>query len=151
MNTFHVDSPSSLLTLPNSVSSAVVQRYLGPILEAALSQHLQIQAVAIDVLSFTIKQGLAHPLQVLTIAITFYFHIYGMEQSFPVIVALETSPIISLCNRASALHTILHNKHTSLLNTRYTVSARASFDYQRKISSGLVRGNTYDFFRIFMD
>lgn len=47
-----------------SVSSAIVQRYLGPILEAALSQHQQIQSAAIDVLSFTIKQGLAHPLQV---------------------------------------------------------------------------------------
>lgn len=46
------------------VSSAVVQRYLNPILDAALSQNPQIQAAAIDVLSFTIKQGLAHPLQV---------------------------------------------------------------------------------------
>lgn len=49
---------------PFRVSSAIVQRYLGPILDAALSQHPQIQAAAIDVLSFTIKQGLAHPLQV---------------------------------------------------------------------------------------
>lgn len=47
-----------------SVSSAIVQRYLSSILDAALSQNPQIQATAIDVLSFTIKQGLAHPLQV---------------------------------------------------------------------------------------
>jgi len=47
-----------------SVSSAIVQRYLDHVLEAALCQNAQIQAVAIDVLSFTIKQGLAHPLQV---------------------------------------------------------------------------------------
>lgn len=47
-----------------SVSSAIVQRYLDHVLEAALCQNVQIQAVAIDVLSFTIKQGLAHPLQV---------------------------------------------------------------------------------------
>jgi hypothetical protein len=47
-----------------SVSSAIVQRYLGHILDAALSQSPQIQATAIDVLSFTVKQGLAHPLQV---------------------------------------------------------------------------------------
>ena len=46
------------------VSSAIVQRYLNPILDAALSKNFQIQAVAIDVLTFTIKQGLAHPLQV---------------------------------------------------------------------------------------
>ena len=34
-----------------------------PILDAALSKHAQVQASAIDVLTFTIKQGLAHPLQ----------------------------------------------------------------------------------------
>ncbi|KAJ7605513.1 hypothetical protein DFH06DRAFT_257355 [Mycena polygramma] len=101
----------------SGVSSAVVQRYLIHILDAALSQHAQIQAAAIDVLTFTIKQGLAHPLQ-----------------SFPVIVALETSPSSNLSGRASALHSVLHQKHVSLLNTRYIQSARASFDYQRKIT-----------------
>ncbi len=50
--------------MTHSVSSAIVQRYLDHVLEAALSQNAQIQAIAIDVLSFTIKQGLAHPLQV---------------------------------------------------------------------------------------
>ena len=48
------------------------------------------------------------------------------------IVALETSPNNSLSTRASALHGILHGKHTSLLNSRFVVSARASFDYQKK-------------------
>ncbi len=48
----------------HSVSSAIVQRYLDPILEAALSTHAHIQSSAIDILTFTIKQGLAHPLQV---------------------------------------------------------------------------------------
>ncbi|KAJ7366455.1 hypothetical protein DFH08DRAFT_1003444, partial [Mycena albidolilacea] len=98
----------------SGVSSAVVQRYMPQILQAALSQHPQIQVAAIDILTFTIKQGLAHPLE-----------------SFPVIVALETSPISSLSSRASALHSILHQKHGSLLNTRYIQSARKSFDYQR--------------------
>ncbi|KAJ7211043.1 hypothetical protein B0H12DRAFT_389308 [Mycena haematopus] len=101
----------------SGVSSAVVQRYIDHILQAALSQHPQIQAAAIDVLTFTIKQGLAHPLQ-----------------SFPVVVALETSPISSLSGRASALHSLLHQKHSSLLNARYVQSARASFDYQRRVT-----------------
>jgi len=61
-------------------------------------------------------------------------------QSFPVIVALETSPHPSLSNRASALHAILHGKHASLLNTRYIVSAKASFDYQCKVAPDAVRG-----------
>ncbi|KAL6300065.1 hypothetical protein BKA93DRAFT_803226 [Sparassis latifolia] len=107
----------------SGVSSAVVQRYLDPILQAALSPNAQIQAAAVDILSFTIKQGLAHPLQ-----------------SFPVIVALETSPNHALSTRANALHAILHSKHTSLLNARFVVSARASFDYQKKLCGGQVRG-----------
>ncbi|KIK69873.1 hypothetical protein GYMLUDRAFT_34262 [Collybiopsis luxurians FD-317 M1] len=107
----------------SGVSSAVVQRYLDPILTAAFSSNPHIQALAIDILTFTIKQGLAHPLQ-----------------SFPVIVALETSPSTSLSNRASALHAVLHNKHASLLNSRFTLSAMKSFEYQRKISPNDVRG-----------
>ncbi|KZT64240.1 hypothetical protein DAEQUDRAFT_747522 [Daedalea quercina L-15889] len=107
----------------SGVSSAVVQRYLDPILLAALSPNPTIQLAAVDILSFTIKQGLAHPLQ-----------------SFPVIVALETSPNASLSARASALHSILHGKHTSLLNSRFVVSARVSFDYQKKLDPGQVQG-----------
>jgi len=48
----------------SSVSSAVVQRYLTHILDSALSRNPQVQAVAVEILSFTVKQGLAHPLQV---------------------------------------------------------------------------------------
>lgn len=46
------------------VSSAIVQRYIESILSAALSHHVQMQAPAVEILAFTIKQGLAHPLQV---------------------------------------------------------------------------------------
>ena len=66
---------------------------------------------------------------------------YLLIQSFPVIIALETSPGTSIGNRASVLHAILQGKHASLLNTRYTVSARASFDYQKKVSVDSVRGS----------
>lgn len=93
---------------------------------------MQIQGAAIDVLSFTIKQGLAHPLQVRRPLQLVQIQA-DVIQSFPVIVALETSPIANLSNRASALHAVLHSKHASLLNTRYTHSARMSFDYQKKI------------------
>ncbi|KAJ3753999.1 hypothetical protein EV360DRAFT_52476 [Lentinula raphanica] len=106
-----------------SVSSAIVQRYLEPILGAAMSQHTHIQASAIDILTFTVKQGLAHPLQ-----------------SFPFIVALETSPSASLSNRATALHAVLHNKHASLLSSRFMLSARKSFEYQRQINPDNVQG-----------
>lgn len=61
-------------------------------------------------------------------------------QCFPIIVALETSPNISLSTRASGLHAILHSKHTSLLNARFVPSARASFDYQKTLATGPVKG-----------
>ncbi|KIO02759.1 hypothetical protein M404DRAFT_15882 [Pisolithus tinctorius Marx 270] len=107
----------------SGVSSAVVQRYLTHILDAALSPNPQIQAAAMEILSFTVKQGLAHPLQ-----------------SIPVIVALETSPVIGTSVRASNLHAILYSKHMSLLNARFIVSARRSFEYQRTISPNSVQG-----------
>ncbi|KIP08264.1 hypothetical protein PHLGIDRAFT_127100 [Phlebiopsis gigantea 11061_1 CR5-6] len=107
----------------SGVSSAIIQRYLNPILTAALSQTTQIQAPAVDILTFTIRQGLAHPLQ-----------------CFPVVVALETSPNNVLSGRASTLHGLLHAKHTSLLNARFAVSARASFEYQKKSSRSPVCG-----------
>ncbi|KAG8214779.1 hypothetical protein J3R82DRAFT_9915 [Butyriboletus roseoflavus] len=94
-----------------------------PILDAALSQNPQIQVVAVDILTFTVKQGLAHPLQ-----------------SFPIIVALETSPVAATSVRANTLHAILYNKHMSLLNARFIVSARQSFDYQKVISPNNVQG-----------
>jgi cohesin loading factor subunit SCC2 len=50
--------------ISSSVSSAVVQRYLEHILEATLSPQQAIQSAALEILTFTIKQGLAHPLQV---------------------------------------------------------------------------------------
>lgn len=55
---------SSLIPVIYSVSSAIVQRYIEHILTAALSTNTQIQASAVDILSFTVKQGLAHPVQV---------------------------------------------------------------------------------------
>ncbi|KAG9017932.1 Sister chromatid cohesion protein 2 [Tulasnella sp. 427] len=100
----------------SGVSSAVVQRYLPQILEAAISSHLRIQAVAVDILGFTVKQGLAHPLQCM-----------------PVIVALETSASAQLSTRAYALHSILNSKHASLVNSRYMECARMSFDYQLRL------------------
>ncbi|KAH8114301.1 hypothetical protein DFH11DRAFT_1508962 [Phellopilus nigrolimitatus] len=100
----------------SGVSSAIVQRYLAQILDAALSPLPQIQAPAVDILSYTIKQGLAHPLL-----------------SFPFIVALETSPVNALSARAVTLHTVLHHKHASLLNSGFISACRKSYEYQCKI------------------
>lgn len=65
---------SLMLTSACSVSSAIVQRYLPQILEAALSSQVRIQAVAVDILGFTIRQGLAHPLQVIAALLLHMIH-----------------------------------------------------------------------------
>lgn len=54
----------SLITLSYRVGSAIIQRYLDKVLDAALSPYEEIQKVAVDILSLTIMQGLAHPIQV---------------------------------------------------------------------------------------
>ncbi|KAG8885372.1 Sister chromatid cohesion protein 2 [Tulasnella sp. 332] len=107
----------------SGVSSAIVQRYLPHILEAALSVQPRIQAAAVDIMSFTVKQGLAHPLQCL-----------------PVIVALETSNERRLSARASGLHSIMASKHATLVNSRHLECARRSYEYQVKVRGELVQG-----------
>ncbi|KAF8755190.1 Sister chromatid cohesion C-terminus [Rhizoctonia solani] len=107
----------------SGVSSAIIQRYLTQVLSSALSPNRHIQAPAADILSFTVRQGLAHPLQ-----------------CFPIIVALETSHDNSLSSRASSLHTLLHNKHASLLNSRYLESVGKSLEYQKQLHPGTWKG-----------
>ncbi|KAG9101090.1 Sister chromatid cohesion protein 2 [Ceratobasidium sp. 370] len=107
----------------SGVSSAIIQRYLTQILSSALSPNRYIQTPAVDILSFTVRQGLAHPLQ-----------------CFPIIVALETSHDNSLSSRASNLHTLLHNKHASLLNSRYLESVGRSLEYQKQLQPGSWKG-----------
>ncbi|QRW06425.1 proline-rich protein Rad9 protein [Ceratobasidium sp. AG-Ba] len=107
----------------SGVSSTIIQRYLTQILSSALSPNRYIQSPAVDILSFTVRQGLAHPLQ-----------------CFPIIVALETSHDNSLSARASNLHTLLHNKHASLLNSRYLESVGKSLEYQKQLQPGNWKG-----------
>ncbi|KZW01563.1 hypothetical protein EXIGLDRAFT_738517 [Exidia glandulosa HHB12029] len=107
----------------SGVAAAIVQRYLPQILDAAVTKNVQVQNSAMDILTFTVKQGLAHPLQCL-----------------PTIIALETSPNVLLSTRANALHAVMHSKHASLVNMRYVECARKSFDYQVQICDGPVSG-----------
>lgn len=50
--------------MPPSVSTVLVQRNINAILQGARSSHPPLQDAALDVLTFTVKQGLHHPLQV---------------------------------------------------------------------------------------
>ncbi|KAF8333610.1 uncharacterized protein EI90DRAFT_2994571 [Cantharellus anzutake] len=99
-----------------SVSSAVVQRYLTHVLEAAMTIHAALQNIAIDILGFVVRQGLAHPIQCI-----------------PTIIALETSPSSSLSSRALAYHKVLYDKHATMINTRFMDCAKKTFEYQTRL------------------
>lgn len=53
----------------------------------------------------------------------------------PVLVSLGTSSDSYLADRALDLHATLHQKHASLVNVRYLDYVKASYEYQRTISS----------------
>lgn len=56
-------------------------------------------------------------------------------QLLPLLISLETSEDERVAQDALNLHATLHTKHPSLLNVRYLEFARASYDYQRTITS----------------
>jgi cohesin loading factor subunit SCC2 len=61
-----------------------MQRYLTPILQAALSQNPHIQGAAFDVLNHIVRQGLAHPLQVCPLLVLdhhFVLIVFGFSHS----------------------------------------------------------------------
>jgi hypothetical protein len=55
---------SSLALFVSSVGMAIVQRYLASVLSAALSLNQAVQWSAVDILSFTVRQGLTNPMEV---------------------------------------------------------------------------------------
>lgn len=62
----------------------------------------------------------------------------------PILISLETHEDELVSTRALELHATLHRKHSALVNVRYLDFARASFEYQRSISSE-VSGGLYIF------
>ena len=66
------------------------------------------------------------------------------HKCLPVIIALETTDNQQLSGRASALHTILHMKHASLIHSRYLECAQVAFRYQQKSSDGeVIQGTSH--------
>lgn len=77
-----------------------------------------MQKTAVDIIAFTVKQGLAHPMTCV-----------------PVLVALESSTNKSLADRVYALHTLLHVKRPELVHSRFLEIVKEVYDFH-------VRGNT---------
>lgn len=126
-------SHSQTLANARSVSSAVIQGNIDAILKGAASSYPPLQDAALDVLTFTVKQGLNHPLQV---SLPVPLHVALLScQCMPIVIALETSEEPIVAERALSLHEHLQTKHPSLISIRYLEFARASYDYQRTITS----------------
>lgn len=51
----------------------------------------------------------------------------------PVLISLETSDNEAIAERAFGLHSVLQNKHASIINTRYLESVKMAFQYRQKL------------------
>lgn len=101
----------------SGIGSILVQRYLTPILEAAVAVETPaVQRSALDILKFIVMQGLSHPLQCV-----------------PTLISLETLDDRGVSVRALQLHEHLANKHASILAARYSELIRSAFDFQLKM------------------
>jgi cohesin loading factor subunit SCC2 len=100
-----------------SVISAIVQRYLPQITTLAQSTKPHMQKTAVEIISFTIKQGLTHPLECV-----------------PVLVALESSKDMTLASQVFALHTLLHIQRGNLVHCRFLETMNKVFDCHTRAS-----------------
>jgi hypothetical protein len=111
-----------------SVISAIVQRYLPQITNLAQSTQSHIQRTAVEIISFTIKQGLTHPLECV-----------------PVLVALESSNDMAIASQVFSLHTLLHVQRGNLVHCRFLETMDKVFHCHTKASttSQFIRGMLY--------
>jgi cohesin loading factor subunit SCC2 len=110
------------------------------ILDAALSTNVNAQRLGIDIIGYSVKQGLAHPIEVSPVFLSTSEKVAdSYAQSLAVLVSLETSVDPAVVARAYALHSMLQTKHANLLHTRFFHCARQSWQYQTKVS-GSFRG-----------
>ncbi|GAA5983631.1 hypothetical protein JCM10908_000358 [Rhodotorula pacifica] len=96
----------------SGVASAVAQRYLRRINEAALSHHIALQRIAVDLLSAIARSGFSHPITL-----------------SPTLAALTASADSQLAAKAFSALALLHQKHTSILASRFLDSVRAIHAY----------------------
>lgn len=111
------------------VGSAMMQRYSEDVLKATLEvSNPSLQRTAIDILRFTVLQGLSHPIQCV-----------------PYLVSLETLEDRKIRSRAMELHSHLASKHASLVHARFLDTARSAFLFQLQQSSAqALRGYRVD-------
>lgn len=99
-------------TGPHSVASAIAQRYLNRIVDASLSPNPTMQRIGVDLLSTIARSGFSHPLSL-----------------SPTLVALTASPDPQLSAKAFSTLSLLHQKHASLLATRFLEPAKSTHGF----------------------
>ncbi|WWC57550.1 uncharacterized protein I303_100082 [Kwoniella dejecticola CBS 10117] len=99
-------------------STSIVQNNIDQIFECARSQNPPTQNAALDILTFVVNQGL-----------------YSPVHTVPILVTLETCSDSHISDRAVSVHAALHQKHASLVTVLFMESAKASYAYQRSITS----------------
>ncbi|KAG0172225.1 Sister chromatid cohesion protein 2 [Apophysomyces sp. BC1015] len=105
------------------VNGSLMQRYLRDILKCALDKDMDLRYSAFEVVTAVVHQGLAHP--VLCMA---------------AIVAAETSPDLTLRNKAYCLHKFAHDKYGTLLYSNLIEYMNAAFEYQILLFGDHVKG-----------
>ncbi|GAA6060785.1 hypothetical protein JCM10212_005434 [Sporobolomyces blumeae] len=101
----------------SGVASGIAQRYLNRVIEASVSTNTPLQRLGIELVGMIARSGFIHPL---TLA--------------PTLVALSACPDAQVAAKATSTLTILHQKHASLLVTRFLEPARASYSYGKAVA-----------------
>ncbi|KAJ3349759.1 hypothetical protein HDU83_000296 [Entophlyctis luteolus] len=100
------------------VSSAVMQMYLSHILDGLVSVNPTLSFMAFDAVCIIIEQGLAHPLLCV-----------------PYIVAMQTSKIRLVRDRAVLVYENLAEKYQTFIHSRTAECVKKAFDYQYLLAS----------------
>ncbi|GAA5875871.1 hypothetical protein JCM1840_002960 [Sporobolomyces johnsonii] len=103
----------------SGVASAIAQRYLKRIIESSLSRTPALQRLGVDLLSMIARSGFSHPITL-----------------SPTLVALNASADSQIASKAYSTLSILHQKHASLLATRFLEPAKAAHAYVTSVEGG---------------
>ncbi|GAA5958783.1 hypothetical protein JCM21900_004761 [Sporobolomyces salmonicolor] len=103
----------------SGVASAIAQRYLKRIIESSLSLTPALQRLGVDLLSMIARSGFSHPISL-----------------SPTLVALTASADSQIASKAYSTLSILHQKHASLLATRFLEPAKAAHAYVTSVEGG---------------
>ncbi|GAA6021361.1 hypothetical protein JCM10207_002022 [Rhodosporidiobolus poonsookiae] len=101
----------------SGVASAIAQRYLPRIIDSSLSANIALQRLGVDLLSTIARSGFSHPITL-----------------SPTLVALTASADAQIAAKAFSTLSLIHQKHASLLATRFLEPARAAHSYVKQVA-----------------